>query len=48
MVAGVCMLFFATPYPGSASVLRATIFVAGRLPSHFRSQRGGWKGASNA
>ncbi len=29
MVAGVCMLFFATPYPGSASELRATIFVAG-------------------
>src|SRR6266566_8884078 len=29
LVAGVCILFFATPYPGSANVLSTTIFVAG-------------------
>ena len=39
LVAGVCILFFATPYPGSADVLRATIFVAGGFAVVFSLQK---------
>jgi signal transduction histidine kinase len=39
LVAGVCILFFLTPYPGSAHVFRATIVVAGLFASAFSVQK---------
>jgi signal transduction histidine kinase len=39
LVAGVCILFFLTPYPGSAHVFRATIVVAGLFASAFSAQK---------
>jgi two-component system sensor histidine kinase DegS len=39
LVAGVCILFFLTPYPGSAQVFRATIVVAGVFASAFSFQK---------
>jgi signal transduction histidine kinase len=40
MVAGVCIAFFLTPYPGSAQVFRATIVVAGVFAGAFSIQKG--------
>jgi signal transduction histidine kinase len=39
LVAGVCSLFFATSYPGSAHVFRATIIVSGVFASAFSFQK---------
>jgi len=39
LVAGVCSLFFATSYPGSAHVFRATIIVAGVFAAVFSFQK---------
>jgi signal transduction histidine kinase len=39
LVAGVCSLFFATSYPGSAHVFRATIIVAGIFAAAFSFQK---------
>jgi len=39
LVAGVCILFFATPYPGSAKVLRATIVATGLFACAFSFQK---------
>jgi signal transduction histidine kinase len=39
LVAGVCILFFATPYPGSAKVLRATIVATGLFAAAFSFQK---------
>jgi len=43
VVAGVCMLFFDTPYPGSARELRATHFGDGVSPFASCVQKRGWK-----
>ena len=39
LVAAVCILFFATPYPGTAHTLRSTIVVAGIFASAFSLQK---------
>jgi signal transduction histidine kinase len=39
LVAGVCIVFFLTPYPGSARVLRATIVVAGLFACVYSLQK---------
>jgi signal transduction histidine kinase len=39
LVAAVCVLFFATPYPGSAKVIRSTIVVSGVFACVFSFQK---------
>jgi signal transduction histidine kinase len=39
LVAGVCILFFLTPYPGSAHVFRETVVVAGLFAGAFSTQK---------
>jgi signal transduction histidine kinase len=39
LVAAICIIFFVTPYPGSAHVLRTTVMVAGLFATAFSVQK---------